>query len=112
MGIRTPTFDLAARKPGFRLRMVKQVPSDEWLAPGLNHGCVLRFNEAGDILKKSYWDPTGVSHSTVTSMREHKDIFIWGDSENNRIGRIELDRVDPTWTDYEAYWGDKRRDRA
>ena len=63
VGIRTPTFDLAARKPGFRLRMVKQVPGDEWLAPGLNHGCVLRFNETGDILE-SYWDPTGISHST------------------------------------------------
>ncbi len=111
VGIRTPTFDLAARKPGFRLRMVKQVPGDEWLAPGLNHGCVLRFNEAGDILE-SYWDPTGISHSTVTSMREHKGYLYLGGLENNRIGRIKLDRCDPTWTDYEAYWGDKRLDRS
>jgi ribose transport system permease protein len=111
VGIRTPTFDLAARKPGFRLRMVKQVPGDEWLAPGLNHGCVLRFNEAGDILE-SYWDPTGISHSTVTSMREHKGYLYLGGLENNRIGRIKLDRGDPTWTDYEAYWGDKRLDRG
>ena len=51
VGIRTPTFDLAARKPGFRLRMVKQVPTDEWLAPALNHGCVLKFNEAGEALE-------------------------------------------------------------
>jgi ribose transport system permease protein len=111
VGIRTPTFDLAARKPGFRLRMVKQVPGDEWLAPGLNHGCVLRFNEAGNILE-SYWDPTGISHSTVTSMREHKGYLYLGGLENNRIGRIKLDRGDPTWTDYEAYWGDKRLDRS
>ncbi len=41
------SFDLAMRKPGFRLRMVKQVPTDEWLAPGLNHGCVLKFTESG-----------------------------------------------------------------
>lgn len=111
VGIRTPTFDLAARKPGFRRRMVKQVPADEWLAPGLNHGCVLRFNEAGDILE-SYWDPTGISHSTLTSMREHKGYLYLGGLENNRIGRVKLDRGDPTWTDYEAYWGNKRRDRG
>ncbi len=111
VGIRTPTFDLAARKPGFRRRMVKQVPADEWLAPGLNHGCVLRFNEAGEILE-SYWDPTGISHSTLTSMREHKGYLYLGGLENNRIGRVKLDRGDPSWTDYEAYWGNKRRDRG
>jgi ribose transport system permease protein len=111
VGIRTPTFDLAARKPGFRLRMVKQVPGDEWLAPGLNHGCVLRFNEAGEILD-SFWDPTGISHSTLTSMREHKGYLYLGGLENNRIGRIKLDRGDPGWSGYEAYWGEKRRDRG
>jgi ribose transport system permease protein len=110
VGIRTPTFDLAARKPGFRLRMVKQVPADEWLAPGLNHGCVLKFNEAGEALE-SWWDPTGVSHSTLTSMREHKGFVYLGGLENNRIGRVKLDGVDDTWTGYEAYWGNRRRDQ-
>ena len=90
VGIRTPSFDLAMRKAGFRLRMVKQVPTDEWLAPALNHGCVLKFNEAGNVLK-SYWDPTGISHSTLTSMREHKGYLYLGGLENNRIGRIKLD---------------------
>ena len=51
VGIRTPTYDLASRKAAFRRRMVKQVPTDEWLAPGLNHGCVLKFDEAGDVLE-------------------------------------------------------------
>ena len=51
VGIRTPTFDLAARKPAFRRRMVKQVPTDEWLSPGLNHGCVLKFDDAGNVLE-------------------------------------------------------------
>jgi ribose transport system permease protein len=111
VGIRTPVFDLAMKKPGFRLRMVKQVPTDEWLAPGLNHGCVLKFTESGEVLE-SYWDPTGISHSTLTSMREHKGYLYLGGLENNRIGRIKLDNVDPTWTGYEAYWGKKRRDRA
>ena len=108
VGIRTPTFDLAARKPGFRLRMVKQVPTDEWLAPALNHGCVLKFNEAGEALE-SWWDPTGISHSTLTSMREHKGYLYLGGLENNRIGRIKLDGVDETWTGYDAYWGAKSR---
>ncbi len=108
VGIRTPTFDLAARNPGFRLRMVKQVPADEWLAPALNHGCVLKFDEEGEALE-SWWDPTGISHSTLTSMREHKGHLYLGGLENNRIGRIKLDGVDESWTDYDAYWGNKSR---
>ena len=108
VGIRTPAFDLAMRKPGFRLRMVKQVPTDEWLAPGLNHGCVLKFTEQGEVLE-SFWDPTGINHSTLTSMREHKGYLYLGGLENNRIGRIKLEGADPTWTGYEAYWGNKRR---
>jgi ribose transport system permease protein len=111
VGIRTPAFDLASRMPGFRLRMVKQTPIDEWLAPGLNHGCVLKFTESGEVLE-SFWDPTGISHSTLTSMREHKGYLYLGGLENNRIGRIKLDGADPTWTGYEAYWGNKRRDKA
>jgi ribose transport system permease protein len=111
VGIRTPAFDLASRMPGFRLRMVKQTPIDEWLAPGLNHGCVLKFTEDGKVLE-SFWDPTGISHSTLTSMREHKGYLYLGGLENNRIGRIRLDGADPNWTGYEAYWGSKRRDKA
>jgi ribose transport system permease protein len=110
VGIRSPAFDLAMRNPGLRLRMVKQVPIDEWLAPGMNHGCVLKFTERGEVLG-SWWDPSGVSHSTLTSMREHKGYLYLGGLENNRIGRIKLDGVDETWTGYEAYWGSKRRDR-
>jgi ribose transport system permease protein len=111
VGIRTPIFDLAMTKPDFRLRMVKQVPIDEWLAPGLNHGCVLKFTEAGEVLE-SYWDPTGISHSTLTSMREHKGYLYLGGLENNRICCVKLEGADPTWTGYEAYWGNKRRDKV
>ena len=108
VGIRSPAYDLACRKPAFRRRMVKQVPADEWLAPGLNHGCVLKFDEAGNVFE-SYWDPTGVAHSTVTSMREHKGYLYLGGLENNRIGRIKIKGADPAWTGCEAYWGSKRR---
>ncbi|MDB5398977.1 MAG: transporter permease [Rhodopila sp.] len=111
VGIRSPAFDLAMRNPGLRLRMVKQVPIDEWLAPGMNHGCVLKFTETGEVLG-SWWDPSGISHSTLTSMREHKGYLYLGGLENNRIGRIKLDGGDETWTGYEAYWGNKRRDRG
>ena len=110
VGIRTPAFDLAARKPSFRRRMVKQVPGDEWLSANLNHGCVLKFNERGEVLE-SYWDPTGVAHPTITSMREHKGYLYLGGLENNRIGRIKLAGADPDWTGYDAYWGAARRDR-
>ena len=108
VGIRSPVFDLAMTKPDFRLRMVKQVPVDEWLAPGMNHGCIVKFTEDGRVLD-SYWDPTGTAHSTLTSMREHKGYLYLGGLENNRIGRIKLDGADPTWTGFAAYWGDKRR---
>jgi ribose transport system permease protein len=88
--------------------MVKQVPTDEWLAPALNHGCVLKFNEKGEALE-SWWDPTGISHSTLTSMREHKGYLYLGGLENNRIGRVKLGGVDESWTGYDAYWGGKSR---
>ena len=107
VGIRSPAFDLAMRNPGLRLRMVKQVPIDEWLAPGMNHGCVLKFTETGEVLE-SFWDPTGLSHSTLTSMREHKGHLYLGGLENNRIGRIKLAGADPHWTGQASYWGGRR----
>jgi ribose transport system permease protein len=108
VGIRTPSFDLSMRKAAFRRRMAKQVPLDEWLGPNLNYGCVVKFDEAGNILE-TLWDPTGTSHASVTSIREHKGYLYLGGIENNRIGRIKLDGADPTWTGYDAYWGTKLR---
>jgi ribose transport system permease protein len=108
VGIRGPAFDLSMRKAAFRRRMAKQVPLDEWLGPNLNYGCVVKFDEAGNILE-TFWDPTGLSHASVTSIREHKGYLYLGGLENNRIGRIPLSGADPTWSGYEAYWGSKRR---
>ena len=34
VGLRSPVYDLAMANPGFRIRMVKQIPPDEWLCPG------------------------------------------------------------------------------
>ena len=108
IGVRTPSFDLAMRKAAFRRRMAKQVPLDEWLGPNLNYGCVVKFDEGGRVLE-SYWDPTGVSHPSVTSIREHRGYLYLGGLQNNRIGRIRIEGADPTWTGYGAYWGDERR---
>jgi ribose transport system permease protein len=51
VGMRVPTLDLAWKMPGFRRRMAKLVPIDEWLFPNINTGCVLKFNEKGEILE-------------------------------------------------------------
>ena len=96
MGMRGPVFDLAMRKPGFRTRMAKQLPQDEWLSPNINTGCVVKFNERGEILK-SLWDLGGVNHPMITSMREHRGYLYLGGISNNRIGRYKLDGADPTY---------------
>ena len=33
VGLRTPAYDLAMEDPGFRTRMIKRIPNDEWLYP-------------------------------------------------------------------------------
>ena len=104
VGIRSPTFDLAMRHPGFRRRMIKQIPPDEWIYPGINNGCIVKFDENGRALE-SLWDPGGTKHATVTSMREHKGWLYIGGLENNRIGRVRLPGADPAWTGYGSYWG-------
>src|SRR5580700_5226230 len=58
VGMRSPALDLAWKMPGFRLRMGKRVPVDEWLFPNINTGCVIKFNEKGEVLD-SFWDIKG-----------------------------------------------------
>jgi ribose transport system permease protein len=108
VGIRSPVYDLAMADPSFRTRMVKQIPPDEWLCPGINFGCVIKFDDAGNV-RESLWDPGATSHPTITSMREHKGYLYIGGLENNRIGRLPLPDADPTWTGWNSYWGDKRQ---
>jgi ribose transport system permease protein len=54
---------------------------------------------------ESLWDPGGLSHPTITSVREHKGYLYIGGLENNRIGRIRLPDADPTWEAHKSYWG-------
>jgi len=106
VGMRTPSFSLAYRHPGFRRRMVKKIPSDEWLFPNINTGCVIKFNDAGEVLE-SYWDYEGKLHPTITSMREDRGYLYLAGLTNNRIGRIKLEGADPNWNGPEYYWGKK-----
>jgi ribose transport system permease protein len=104
VGMRSPVWDLAMRMPGFRTRMVKRVPRDEWLAPNLNCGCVVKFSANGTILD-CLWDAHGIHNPAITSMREHRGWLYLGGLTSNRITRIKLDRVDESWTGPDAYWG-------
>lgn len=89
MGMRSPTLDLAMHMPGFRKRMVKRLPDDEWLAPNINVGCVVKFNDRGQILE-TLWERKGVNHPMITSMKEHRGYLYLGGITNNRIGRYKL----------------------
>ncbi len=104
VAMRAPAYDVAMRMPGFRMRMIKQLPVDEWLFPGINNGCIVKLDANAQPVE-SYWDPGGQSHPTLTSMREDRGYLYLGGLENNRIGRIKLEGADPNWTSCENYWG-------
>ena len=104
VAMRTPVYDVAMRMPGFRIRMIKQLPIDEWLFPGINNGCIVKLDAEGRPVT-SYWDPGGESHPSLTSMREDRGYLYLGGLENNRIGRIKLEGADPNWTGNDSYWG-------
>jgi len=103
-GMRCPAHDLALRMPGFRKRMSRDIASDEWMAPNINTGCVVKFNLAGEILE-SLWDLRGENHPMITSMREHRGYLYLGGISNNRIGKYRIPGADPTWTSQDSYWG-------
>jgi ribose transport system permease protein len=104
LGMRTPALDLSLRMPGFRRRMARRVAPDQWIYPNVNTGCVVKFNEKGEILE-SLWDFGGENHPMITSMREHKGYLYLGGVSNNRIGRYKIPGADPTWVAEESYWG-------
>jgi ribose transport system permease protein len=108
MGMRSPALDVALRMPGFRRRMARRIAPDQWLYPNLNIGCVIRFNDKGEIVE-SMWDKGASNHPMITSMREHKGWLYLGGITNNRIGRVKLgDWADKTWSGYQSYWGQVR----
>jgi ribose transport system permease protein len=104
MGMRTPALDIALRSPGFRKRMARRIPQDEWLYPNINTGCVIKFDDTGAVLDV-LWDAHATNHPMITSMREHKGYLYLGGVSNNRIGRLKLPDADPSWSGPENYWG-------
>ena len=88
-GVRNPAFDLALKMPGFRRRMVKALPPDDWMFPNVNSSFVIKFTEAGEILDV-LWDQDQTKHAVTTSMREFKGSLFLGGLTNNRVGRIDL----------------------
>ncbi len=104
VGMRGAAFDLSMRQPGFRKRMARRVAAAEWLFPNINIGCVIKFNDVGDVLDV-LWDLGGVNHPMVTSMREDRGYLYLGGISNNRIGRYKIPDADISWTGPVDYWG-------
>lgn len=104
LGMRTPALDLAMTMPDFRRRMARRVAPDFWLYPNINTGCVIKFNDKGEILE-TLWDLGGQNHPMITSMREHKGWLYLGGVSNNRIGRYRIEGSDPDWVGPVSYWG-------
>jgi ribose transport system permease protein len=104
VGMRSPALDLALRMPGFRRRMARRCAPDAWMYPNLNTGCVIKFNEKGDVLE-SLWDLGGKNHPMITSIREHKGTLYLGGIYNNRIGAYKIPGADPNWCGLDTYWG-------
>ena len=90
VGMRTPMSDLLMKYPAVRRRMTKELPMDDWIVPQLNVSCVVKFDEAGRILKVM-WDETLAHYPMVTSINEHHGFLYLCGINNNRIGRLELD---------------------
>lgn len=108
MGMRSPALDVAMRMPKFRRRMARRIAPDQWLYPNLNIGCVIRFNDQGEILE-TLWDRKGANHPMITSMREHKGWLYLGGITNNRIGRVRLPDMDQNWSSWSSYWGEDKK---
>lgn len=93
IAMRTPMSDLLMKYPAVRRRMTREVPQDNWLVPQLNVSCVLKFDEAGNVLKV-FWDRTLENYPMVTSINEHAGHLYLCGLLNNRVGRLQLDPED------------------
>ena len=93
VAMRTPVSDLLMKYPSMRRRMTKELPVDEWFVPQLNVSCVLKFNEAGQVLKV-LWDGSLKNYPMVTSINEHQGSLYLCGVQNNRVGRMQLDPED------------------
>jgi ribose transport system permease protein len=93
VAMRTPSSDLLVKYPDVRRRMIKELPVDNWVVPQMNVSCVLKFNEAGEVLKV-LWDSSLEKYPMVTSVKEHHGHLFLAGVNNNRVGQFALDPED------------------
>lgn len=103
-GMRNPVFDQAMRHPALRKRMSRRVPPTNWLFGNLNIGGVLKIDGQGRIVD-ALWDAPDGPLYMITSMREHRGALYLGGVTNDKIGRLELEGADRSWSGQESYWG-------
>jgi ribose transport system permease protein len=70
--------------------MTKELPPDDWIVPQLNVSCVIKFDEAGTVLKV-WWDATLEKYPMVTSINEDDGYLYLCGIQNNRVGKLALD---------------------
>ena len=86
-GMRSPVLDLAMTMPDFRKRMTDRIPEDEWLAPQMNHGCVVRFGADGKI-HETLWN--GRDRMPASAVREHAGWLYVASARAGRLLRLRL----------------------
>ena len=89
VGMRSPALDLALRMPDSAAEWRAAVAPDAWMYPNLNTGCVIKFNEKGEVLE-SLWDLGGKNHPMITSIREHKGTSISAASTTIALAPIKF----------------------
>jgi len=99
VAMRTSVSDIAMRMPGFRKRMTRRLPVDNWLLPNFNAGCILKLSPEGRPVE-TLWDLGGTkqAYSTITSAVEDRGRLYVGGIFNVRIGRLDLTSADAGWT--------------
>ena len=108
VGMRSPALDLAWKMPGFRKRMGKRVPIDEWLFPNINTGCVIKFNEQrrgarivlGPARREPSDDHLDARASRLSLSRRHHATTASADTNSSN--------ADPNFVQYDRRWGKQR----
>ncbi|MFT4199259.1 ABC transporter permease [Gordonia sp. (in: high G+C Gram-positive bacteria)] len=90
VALRTQMADLFSRHPEVRRRMTREVSLDNWVVPQLNVSCVIKFNDAGEILSV-LWDKELEDYPMVTGVKEQNGFLYLCGVSNNRIGKAKLD---------------------
>jgi len=106
VAMRTRVSDIAMKMPGFRKRMTRRLPVDNWLLPNFNAGCIVKLSPEGRPVE-TLWDLGGTkqAYSTITSAVEDRGRLYVGGIFNVRIGRVDLTSADAGWTAHAERFG-------